>query len=705
MKRRTFLGLGGAGLVLGFTWGCGDKKKSKHDQPAPEPSAAEPPKPPGVDHELNAWLHVNTDDTVTAYVPEAEMGQGILTAVAMVLADQLGADWSRVKARHAPVRTEFGRQSTGGSTSIRSGIGDLRKAGAQAREMLVAAAAARWQVPAAEIEVAAGEITHKSGKSATLGELAAAAAELEPPAEPEIRPDSKLVGSTVRRLDIPDKVTGAATFGIDVRRPDMLVARVVHSPVFGGTVEKVDDEAARAVSGVRDVIQIPTGVAVVADHFWAADQGARALTVEWDEGDGANLDSASLTKRLKAIAGRGKSARNDGDVAAALKKGKSLEAVYEVPYLAHAPMEPLSCTAEVTGESCELWVSTQSPTGAQAKAIEITGLDPSKVKVHSMMLGGGFGRRSQSDFVADAVHVARATGKPVKVIWTREDDVRMGMYRPAAYNVMTGAVDADGWPVAWRHQIASPSIVHVFGPLKDGIDRSSVEGAANLPYAIPHQQVTYARPDLPVTTWFWRSVGSSQNAYATECFLDELAALGGKDPLEVRRRLLKDAPRHLRALERAAEAAGYGKPLPEGHAHGLAVHESYGSIVAEVARVSIENGRPRVHQVTCAIDCGQVINPDTIRAQMDSSIAYGLSAALFGRIDFDKGRVVQSNFHDYSIVRMGEMPRVDTVIIAEGEAHGGVGEPALPPIAPAVCNALRALTGKPVRKLPIELEA
>jgi isoquinoline 1-oxidoreductase subunit beta len=446
---------------------------------------------------------------------------------------------------------------------------------------------------------------------------------------------------------------------------------------------------------------------VVADHFWAADQGAKALVVEWDEGDGAKLDSASLGKRLKAIAGRGVEAHSAGDVTAALKmkKGKKLEAVYEVPYLAHAPMEPLSCTAEVTGDACELWVSTQSPTGAQAKAAEITGLDPSKIQVHSMMLGGGFGRRSQSDFVADAVHVAKATGKPIKVIWTREDDVRMGMYRPAAYNLMTGAVDADGWPVAWRHQIASPSIVHVFGPLKDGIDRSSVEGAANLPYAIPNQRVTYARPKLPVTTWFWRSVGSSQNAYVTECFLDELAALGGKDPLELRRRLLKDAPRHLRALERAAEAAGYGKPLAEGRAHGLAVHESYGSIVAEVAEVSIEDGRPRVHRVTCAIDCGQVINPDTIRAQMDSSVAYGLSAALFGRIDFDKGRVVQSNFHDYPIVRMGEMPRVDTVIIAEGEPHGGVGEPALPPLAPAVCNALRALTGTPVRKLPIQLEA
>jgi isoquinoline 1-oxidoreductase subunit beta len=622
----------------------------------------------------------------------------------MVLADQLGADWSRVEARHAPVRVEFGRQSTGGSTSIRNGIGDLRKAGAAAREMLVAAAAARWQVPAADLEVAKGVVKH-AGKSARFGELAEAAAALEPPAEPEIRPDSKLIGSAVRRLDLPDKVTGAATFGIDVHRPDMQVARVVHSPVFGGTVKKVNDEAARAVDGVRDVVQIPTGVAVVADHFWAADKGAKALAVEWDEGDGANLDSASLTRRLKAIAGRGKSARNDGDVAAALKKGKKLEAVYEVPYLAHAPMEPLSCTAEVTDDSCELWVSTQGPTGAQAKAAEITGLDPSKIKVHSMMLGGGFGRRSQSDFVADAVHVAKATGKPVKVIWTREDDIRMGMYRPAAYNLMTGAVDGDGWPVAWRHQIASPSIVHVFGPLKDGIDGTAVEGASNLPYAIPNQQITYARPELPVTTWFWRSVGSSQNAYVTECFLDELAALGGKDPLELRRRLLADAPRHLRALERAAEAAGWGKDLPEGHAQGLAVHESFGSIVAQVAQVSIDGDRPRVHEVTCAVDCGQVINPDTIAAQMDSSIAYGLSAALHGRIDFERGRVVQSNFHDYPIVRLGEMPRVDTIIIAEGEPHGGIGEPGLPPIAPAVCNALRTLTGTPIRSLPIRLEA
>lgn len=712
LTRRGFLMVGsatGAGLLIGIDLtGCkgSEKKKSPPPQPVARTAAATPPAPRT---EVTAWVQVGTDDVVTFMVPESEMGQGILTAFPMILADELDADWSKVRSEHAPAdEARFGPQSTGGSTSIRTGFDRVRAAGATARAMLVGAAAARWSVPAGECTVRDGVVSHAGSKrSARFGELAEDAAKQPVPEQPALKDPTeyRIVGTPAQRLDIPAKVDGSATFGIDVRVPGMLVAQVEHCPVFGGALAKVDTAPAAAIEGVRKVIEIPTGVAIVGDHFWAARKGREALEVTWDDKGFGALSSAEITERCKKVAGKGAVARTEGDAPKALARAKQrLEAVYEVPYLAHAPMEPLGCTALITADRCEVWASTQSPGRARTLAAEISGLPEDKVTLHTTLLGGGFGRRSQADFIADALHIARAMpGTPIKVVWTREDDIRGGYYRPMAYNELRGALDAGGWPIAWEHRIASPAILSQFGPLPGGIDRTSVEGASNLPYAIANLRVTYANVEVPVSTWFWRSVGSSQNAYATECFLDELAAAGGKDPVEVRRRLLAKAPRHARVLEAAVAKAGWGTPLPAGRARGVAVHESFGSFVAQVAEVSIEGDRPRVHRVVCAIDCGQVVNPDTIIAQMESSIAYGLSAALGGEVAIEEGRAVPSNFHDYKVVRMPEMPRVETVLVPSGEAHGGVGEPGLPPIAPAVCNALRALTGAPVRRLPISL--
>jgi isoquinoline 1-oxidoreductase beta subunit len=717
MDRRRFLQVsatGTGGLLLGFSiFGCGDKDDGKKAKPS------EPLKPPARDlgtvtpptaaagADLSAWIRIDPDSSVTLFIPESEMGQGVLTAVAAILADELAAPWDKVSVLHAPVDKEaFGRQSTGGSTSIRRGYGMIRQAAATAREMLIAAAAADWKVDAKTCKAAAGVVTSGENK-ATYGELAAAAAKLPAPAEPKLRPSSELelIGKPTRRVDIPSKVDGTAVFGMDVRVPGMVTASVERCPIFGGKVASFDDSAARKVAGVRDVVEIPTGVAVVADHYWAARKGREALKVTWDDGGFADLSSAKIAEMCKKAAPNGKVAHEQGNADKILAGArKVVEATYEVPYLAHAPMEPLNCTASVGKDSCEIWVGTQSPSGTVKTAAEITGLPEDKIAVNVAMLGGGFGRRSQTDFVADAVHLSKKLGKPVKVVWSREDDVRAGWYRPTAYNLMRGAVDAGGPPMAWSHQIASPSIIRpLFGGLQDGIDGAAVEGAANPPYAIRHKRVTYADVELPIPVWWWRSVGSSQNAYVTECFFDELCAASGSDPFEMRRTLLGGKPRHKAVLERAAKEAGWGSELPKGRARGIAVHESFGSFVAQVAEVSIDGGKPVVHRVVCAVDCGRTINPDTIVAQMESGIAYGLTAALYGEVAIDGGKAVQSNFHDYQVVRMNQMPRVETHIIESTDAHGGVGEPGLPPIAPAVCNALLVLTGKPIRKLPIAL--
>jgi isoquinoline 1-oxidoreductase beta subunit len=692
--RRDFLttvSAASAGLLIGF-------RLPRHLSAAP--LAVEG------DAELNAWIRIATDEQVTLLVNESEMGQGVLTSLPMILAEQLDVDWTRVRSEHALADTRYGNQGTGGSTSVRGGYANLSKAGAAARQMLIAAAAAEWGVPPTECATEPGVVVHaKTRRRASYGRLAARAATLPAPADPPLkdRKDFRIIGKATRRLDTPAKVRGQAVYGMDIQLPGMLVAQVEHCPVFGGKVTRFDGTPALRIPGVRRVVEIPSGVAVVAEDFWCAKKGRDALDVHWDAGAGAGLSSEAIAARLRELSPSGVTAIRTGDPDAALAAGtRRLDAEYEVPYLAHATMEPMNCTADVRADACDLWVPTQAQTGSRRLAAQITGLPLERITVHTTFLGGGFGRRSQTDFVADAVHASKAVGRPVKVVYTREDDMHAGWYRPVAYNAFSAALDADGWPTAWVHRIASPSILANMGPLQGGIDRTSVEGAQNLPYAIPNLLVTYAKADFPIPVWFWRSVGSSINGYVTECFLDELAHAGGKDPVELRRRLLTEHPRHRRVLDLAAENAGWGTALPAGRARGVAVHESFGSIVAEVAEVSLgEDGVPRVHRVVCAVDCGQVVNPDTIVAQMESGIAFGLSAALYGEITIDQGRAVQSNFDNYRVVRIDQMPVVETTIVAEGDPMGGIGEPGTPPIAAAVCNALLVLTGKPVRQLPI----
>jgi len=713
LDRRSFLQVSaaaGGGLLIGFhLLGCGGKRPPAHPDTvsAATPVAGTgPTPPPATGSELNAWLLIGADDQVTVRVHSSEMGQGVLTSFAQILADELHADWAKVRSEHGPVDPRYGNQLTGGSNSIRRNYARLREAGAAAREMLIAAAAAHLGVDAAGCRADNHQVVAGDGRSVRFGEVAAAAAALTAPEHPALTDDAQLkyIGKPMPRLDTPAKVDGSAVFGVDVTLPGMRVAVVARCPVFGGKLRRFSATRAKKVPGVRDVVEIKTGVAVIADHTWAAIQGREALDIEWDDGAGAELSSALIRERSAAALARAAVARDDGDAPGRLRKaGRKLEAIYEVPYLAHAAMEPLGATARIADGRCEVWASTQAQGECRKLAAQLAGVSEDNVAVHTTMLGGGFGRRAQINFVAEAVDLAARTGTPIKVQWTREDDVTGGFYRPCAYNRMVAALDAGGAPVAWQHEIASPAILSMFGPLAGGIDRTAVEGAENLLYAIPAIRVTYANVELPIPTFFWRSVGSSQNGFATECFLDELARAGKKDPVALRRSLLAGKPRHLAVLDKAAGAAGWGTPLPPGRARGVAIQEAFGTIVAQVAEVSIEGGKPRVHKVTCAVDCGQVVNPDTVAAQMESGIGFGLSAALFGEITIAKGRAEQSNFDDYPVVRMKHMPAVDVHIVASGAPLGGIGEPGVPPIAPAVCNALLALTGVPIRRLPIRL--
>jgi isoquinoline 1-oxidoreductase beta subunit len=678
LSRRGFL-IGGAaaggGLAVGFwLW-----RRRRRQSPDPRP---------------DAYIRIGSDDRITLIVDESEMGQGVTTALPMIVAEELDADWSKVSYEQAPLDpTRFGDQWTASSTSVRRGYDKLRRAGAAAREMLVTAAAQQWAVPASECTTREGIVRHEaSGRSARYGELAEAAARLPTPAQPRLKDRSEftIIGTPRARLDLPAKVDGSAGFGIDVKVPGMLVAQVEHPPVFGASVGSVDAKAAEAVSGVRHVAVIPTGVAVIADHFYAAQQGRKALSVTWNEGQGRALSTEGIESMLTGAVASGEALRDDGDAGGAIAAAATrVEATYVAPYLAHAAMEPLNCTAHVTDGACEIWVSSQSPIGVRETAAEVLGIPQERVTVHTTLLGGGFGRRGAQDFVVDALHASKAAGAPVKVIWTREDDVRGGEYRPAAINQMAGGLDAQGWPVAWQHAFAQPT------------RRPESEGALELPYDIPNVRVTGVARPLAIPTRAWRSVAHSINAWVVESFLDELAAAGGKDPVALRLRLLASRPRHRKVVEVAADKAGWGSALPAGRARGIAMHESFGSFVAEVAEVSITGGEVKVHRVVCAIDCGQVINPDTVVAQVESGIVYGLSAALYGQVRIAGGRAVESNFHDYRVLRLPMMPEVDTVIIDSDAAPGGAGEPSTPAIAPAVCNALRALRGVPVRRLPI----
>ncbi len=674
--------------------------------------------PPDAAFAPNGWVHIGTDGMVTLTVDKSEMGQGVNTSMPMLLAEELEVDLKTVRVGPTPENPAAWsrRMGTGGSSSVRTSYAALRKAGAAARVMLVAAAAQQWGVDAAGCRAEHGTVVHAAtNRKLTYAQLAARAATLAVPTDPPLKDpkDFRLLGTRAPRLDTAGKVNGTAEFGIDVRVPGMLYASIERAPSFGGKPKRVDASRANATPGVKRVVPLDSveaartdsSVAVVADHYWQALTGRRALTIEWDGGANASLDTARIDAKLGELAGHpGVQARTEGDASAAIAgAAKRIEAVYEVPYLAHATMEPMNCTARVDPNGCDVWAPTQGQSAAQRMAMQITGLPPEQVRVHTTYLGGGFGRRSEPDFVAEAVQLAKAMGAPVQVIWTREDDIRHDFYRPTTYNQFTAAFDAGGNPIAWTHHIVGPSIsVSKGNTPRNGIDGSLVEGAANLPYGIPNILVQQTIADLPIPLGYWRSVGNSHNSFVTEAFFDEMARAGGTDPYELRRTLLAQQPRHLGVLNLAAEKAGWGKRLPEGQYRGIAVAEAFGSYVAEVAEISIaSDGKPRVHRVVCAVDCGPTVNPDTIEAQMQGGIVYGLSAALYGDITIDAGGVRQGNFNDYPVVRMNEMPAVEVYIVSSTEKQGGIGEPGVPPIAPAVCNAILSATGTPVRRLPI----
>ncbi|MET0226645.1 MAG: xanthine dehydrogenase family protein molybdopterin-binding subunit, partial [Dokdonella sp.] len=660
------------------------------------------------------------DNTVTVLLKHSEMGQGIWTSIPMVIAEELGCEWSKIQVEHAPAgsdyaHTAFGIQMTGGSTSTWESFDQLRTAGAMAREMLLAAGAAKLAAKAADCRVEQGFVV-AGAKKVSFGEIAVAAAKLPAPAHVKLKDakDWTVIGKPTRRLDSKAKTTGAAEFGIDVKRPNQAVALVARAPVFGGKLKKLDATKAKAVAGVIDVVEVPSGVAVLANHFWAAKQGREALVLEWDDGAGAAISTPALREEYRKLAATpGLVAKTAGDVDAAFKGSPNvIEADYEVPFLAHAPMEPLNCTVEFAKDGgCDIWTGTQFQGVDQMVAAKILGLKPAQVRIHTTFLGGGFGRRANpaSDFIAEAAEVAKASKRTVKVVWTREDDIHGGYYRPMWLSRFRAAVGEQGKPVAWSHTIVGQSIIagtpFASAMIKDGIDATSVEGAADSPYlaTIPAHRVDLHSPTSPITVLWWRSVGHSHTAFAVESFIDELAHAAKQDPLEYRRALLPADSRERRALDLAAAKFGWGQPLPQGHAAGLALHQSFGSYVAQIAEVSVEDNKVRVHRVVCAIDCGPVVNPLTVEAQMQSGIVYGLSAALHGELTVKDGKVEQSNFHDYPALRLAEAPIMEVHIVPSTDKMGGCGEPGTPPIAPAVGNALFALTGKRLRQLPLRV--
>ena len=671
--------------------------------------------PAGTDFTPNAFIRIGRDNVVTIIVNKAEMGQGINTALPMLIAEELEVDLRRVKVEAAPVDAAYahpqaGIQFTGGSQSVATEWDRFRKAGAAAREMLLAAAAQAWGVDRASLRAENGRVLGPRGRTLTYGQLVDRARTQPVPSDPPLKDPSqfKIIGKPTRRLDSREKVTGTATFGLDASVPGMLIAVVARPPVFGAIVKSVDDAGAKAVRGVKQVVAVPSGVAVVADSFWSARKGRDALVVEWNEGPGATIDTDALEAEYDRLARTpGAPALRRGDADAALAgAARRVSAQYDMPYLAHAPMEPLNCLVSLGPDRCEIWTGTQFQTIDQANAARAAGLKPEQVAIHTMFLGGGFGRRAVpgSDFIVEAVHVAKAAGAPVKTIWTREDDIRGGYYRPMWHSSLSAGLDAAGKPVAWKHTIVGQSIVEntpFAGEIKNGVDGTSVEGAANLVYEVPSAAVDLHSPRSPVPVLWWRSVGHTHTGFVVESFIDELAHAAGQDPYAYRRELLAGKARHLGVLELAAQKAGWGTPLPAGRARGIAVHASFGSFCAQVGEVSIQDRAITVHRVVCAVDCGRAINPETIRAQMEGGIVFGLSAALYGQITMKLGRVQQSNFHDYPVLRLSSMPVVEVHIVPSTAPPSGIGEPGTPLMAAVLGNALFALTGQRVRSLPL----
>ncbi len=703
---------------------------------APRLARAAPPG--GARFAPSAFLRIGAEG-VTFVCPEVEMGQGVLTGLAMLVAEELEIAPEAMRVVPAPAdraydNPAFHVQLTGGSTSVKSGFDPLRTAGATAREMLRAAAARRWGVPAEEVVAEDGAVRHPaSGKRATYPELAVAAADERAPRHPPLKSGGfKVIGKPLPRLDARPRVDGSGRFGIDVRVPGALVAVVVRSPVPGGQPRTFDAAAAKGVPGVEAVIRIPSGVAVLARGYWQARQGAERLGVAWDDGPGAGLDSAALLAAYREAAGReGRSVASAGDAARALAgAARVVEATYTAPFLAHATMEPQNATAHVTADRCEIWAPTQGPGVAKEIARQLTGLGSGQIVVHTTLVGGGFGRRIPQDYVAEAVRLSREAGRPVKVVWSREDDIRHDLYRPAALHAIRGGLAADGTPVAWSHRVVTQAIIRqaggdfVAGALPFWVptavkralasaatawmartDETAVEGTDHIPYAVPNLSVEFVEQEPGVPVGFWRSVGHSHSAFAVEGFVDELAHAAGKDPYLFRRDLLRGAPRHRAVLELAAARAGWDRPPPPGRFRGIAQHASFGSHTAAVAEVEVQGREIRVRRVVVAFDCGRVVNPNLVSGQLESAVVFGLSAALKQEITFARGRVRQGNFDDYPLLPFDECPAIETHLVPSEEPPSGVGEPGVPPIAPAVANAVFAATGKRLRALPLALPA
>ena len=711
-SRREFLKASAAasgGLVIGFNLSLGNKIAS-----------AQAPQGPNL-NQPNAFLRIARDGSVTVQVKHLEFGQGVMTSLPMLVAEELECDWTKVRSELAPAapvyaHTAFGMQMTGGSSSVINSWEQLRTVGAMARTMLVTAAANRWKVEAAACRASNGTVTGPTGQRASYGELADDAAKLPAPAKVVLQAnkDHTIIGKPTRRLDAPTKVNGTARFGIDMTAkqiPNLHTALVAHAPNFGARVKKFDASKVHGIPGVTHVVQLTSGVAVVAKSFWAAKVGRDALQIEWDLEDASKADTATLAQSYRETAKTPGLVAKKGNPDAVKGAAKSLVAEFDMPFLAHAPMEPMNCTVSITGDKCELWVGSQFQTVDAGAAAKTAGVPFENVKLNTVIAGGGFGRRANpaSDYIIEAVEIAKKTGVPVKTVWTREDDMKGGYYRPMYAHRIEAGLDAANKMVAWNHTIVGGSIItgtpfEAFF-VKDGVDATSVEGIADTPYDIPNMHATLHTSKTGVPGLWWRSVGHSHTAFAMETMMDDMAKLAGQDPVAFRRSYLAKHPRVVKTLNLAAEKAGWGGALPRGRARGIAVHESFGSVVAHVVEVSIEKGELKLHRVVSAIDCGLVVNPLTVTAQVESAIVYGLSAALYGKLTLKDGVVQESNFHNYPVLRMAEMPKVEVHMVPGGESPTGVGEPGLPPIAPALSNAIFALTGKRLRSLPFDLAA
>ena len=703
MDRRDFIKVvstAGSGLVLGFYLPYTNKLNGKT-------SAA-------TLFEPNAWIKVQSDNIVQIMVGKSEMGQGVLTSLPMIIAEEMDLDWSKVVVEKAPAnRKKYGWQMTGGSNSVSGGYNKLRQAGATAREMLVMAASEEWSVPISECNTNNGNVIHeRTGRKLSYGDLAEKASQLKVPKKPTLKnkSDFSIIGQNMKRTDTLSKINGTAQFAMDVQLDGMVYATIVHSPVFGRKLKSFNKASVSDISGVINIFAIESGLAIVAKNTWAALKTGKQIEIKWDEGEAAGLDDETIRKQLlDASKEKGSVVRKEGNVKKALQSSdKIIEAIYESPLQAHATMEPMNCTAYVQKDKCQVWAGTQDPNGARKIASKITGLSKKQVEVNVTFLGGGFGRRAFNDFVTEAVEISNEIKKPVKMIWTREEDMQHDFYRPPSLHMMKGAFDQNDNLTTWKHSIVAPSIlftqlIKIPFPFKEKIDFITLEGAKHLPYKIPNMQVDFQMTKTPIPLGWWRSVYNSQNAFANECFMDELAEKAGKDPVQFRLDLLPKSSQDAGVIKLVAEKSGWNDFRNDPTYQGISCHKSFGTWVAQVARVSIENNKVKVHEVFCAVDCGTIINPAIVKAQISSAIIYGLSATLKSKITLKNGRVNQSNFNDFEVIRMDESPKIHVHLTESDAPPKGVGEPGLPPIAPAVVNAVYAAIGKRIRQLPIKI--